>query len=50
LLLQGCQMLYFQTKKRNLGTLWRVLQCKMLVYFMDIWSILRPFGLFFSHL
>jgi hypothetical protein len=25
---------------------WRVLQWKMLVYFMAIWSILRPCGIF----
>jgi hypothetical protein len=43
-------MVYFQTKKWNLGTFWRVLQCKMLVYFMDIWSILRPFDIFCGHL
>jgi hypothetical protein len=43
---QGCQMVYFQTKNRSLGTFWRALQCKMLVYFMDIWSILGPFYIF----
>jgi hypothetical protein len=43
---QGCQMVYFQTKNLNLGTFWRVLQCKMLVSFMDIWYILRSFGIF----
>jgi hypothetical protein len=36
-------MVYFQTKNRNLGKFWRVLQWKILVYFMDIWSILRTF-------
>jgi hypothetical protein len=39
---QGCQMVYFQTKNSNLGKLWRVLQW-MLDYVMDIWSIFRPF-------
>jgi hypothetical protein len=39
---QGCQMEYFQTKNRNLGKFWRVLQWKMWVYFMNIWSILWP--------
>jgi hypothetical protein len=29
---------------------WRVLQWTMLVYFMAIWSILRPFGIFCGHL
>jgi hypothetical protein len=33
-----------------LGAFWRVLQWKMLVYFMDIWSILRPFDIFYGHL
>jgi hypothetical protein len=43
---QGCQVVYFQTKNPNLGKFWSVLQCKMLVYFMAIWSSLRPFGRF----
>jgi hypothetical protein len=51
-------MVYFQTKNWNLGTFWRVLQCKIcigvfyghLVYFTAIWSILRPFSLFYGHL
>jgi hypothetical protein len=34
---QGCQMVYFQTKNPNLGTFWRALEWKMLVYFMAIW-------------
>jgi hypothetical protein len=40
---QGCQMVYFQTKNSNLGKFWRVLQRKMLVYFMSM------FGLFYGH-
>jgi hypothetical protein len=40
---QGCQMVCFQTKNTNLGQFWRVLQWKMLVYFMAIWYILWPF-------
>jgi hypothetical protein len=47
---QGCQMVYFKTKNRNLGTFWRVLQCKMSVYFMAIWPIIRPFDKFYGHL
>jgi hypothetical protein len=43
-------MLYFQTKNNNLYKFWRLLQWKMLVYFMTIWSILRSFGIFFLHL
>jgi hypothetical protein len=45
---QGCQMAYFQTKNINLGKIWRVLELKMLVYFMAIWSILRPYSIFCS--
>jgi hypothetical protein len=40
---QGCQMAYFRTKNPNLGKLLRV-------YFMAIWSILWPSGLFYDHL
>jgi hypothetical protein len=39
-------MACFQTKNPDLGKFWRVLQWKMLVYFMAIWSILLPFGIF----
>jgi hypothetical protein len=28
---QGCQMVYFQTKNANLGKFWRALQWKMYV-------------------
>jgi hypothetical protein len=35
----------FKPKTPNLGKFWRALQCKMLVYFMAIWSIRRSFGL-----
>jgi hypothetical protein len=49
-LLQGCQMVCFQTKNPNFGKFCRVLQWKILVYFMTIWSILRPFGIFYGHL
>jgi hypothetical protein len=38
-----CQMVYFQTKNRNLGKFWRTLQWKMLIYIMDFWSSFRPF-------
>jgi hypothetical protein len=33
---QGCQMVYFQTETPNLVTFWRLLQWKILVYFMAI--------------
>jgi hypothetical protein len=42
---QGCQMAYFLTKNQTLGKFWRDLLWKMLVSFMDILSILGPFGL-----
>jgi hypothetical protein len=45
-IVQGCQMVCFQTKNSDLGKFWRVLQWKILVYFIAIWSILRPFGIF----
>jgi hypothetical protein len=47
---RGCQMVVFKPKNPNLGKFWRTLEWKMLVYFMAIWSILWPFGLFCSHL
>jgi hypothetical protein len=47
---QGCQMVYFQTKNTNFGNFSRALLWNMLVCFMDIWSNLQPFGLFYSHL
>jgi hypothetical protein len=36
----------FQTKNRNLGTFWRALHFKLLVYFLVIWSILLPYDIF----
>jgi hypothetical protein len=39
--MKGCQMVCFQTKNPNLYKLWRVLQWKMMVNFMDTWSILH---------
>jgi hypothetical protein len=47
LLHQGCQTVYFLT---NLGNFWRTLEWKMLVYFMPIRNILRPFGIFYGHI
>jgi hypothetical protein len=47
---QGCQMVCFQTKNLNFGKFWRVLLRKTLVYFMTIWSILRPLEIFYVHL
>jgi hypothetical protein len=39
-------MVYFQTKNHNLDNFGRVLQWKMLIYFMHVWSILQPFYIF----
>jgi hypothetical protein len=47
---QGCQMAYFQTKNPDLGKFWRLLQRKMLVYYMAVWSILWLFGIFCDQL
>jgi hypothetical protein len=47
---QGCQMVCFQTKNPNLGKFWTALELKMMVYFMPIWKILRPFGILNGHL
>jgi hypothetical protein len=47
---QGCQMVHCQTKNPRLGKLCRVLQWKVVVYFMAVWSIVRPFGIFCGHL
>jgi hypothetical protein len=33
----------FQTKNQTLGKFWRVLQWKMLVYFIGTWSLLQSF-------
>jgi hypothetical protein len=41
---------YFQTKNPNLGNFWRTLHWKILMYFKDIWNILRTFGIVFYHL
>jgi hypothetical protein len=47
---QGCQMVYFQTKNPIFGKFWRVLQWKMLVYFVSILSIFWSLGQFSDHL
>jgi hypothetical protein len=41
---QGCQMVYFQAKHPISGKIWRALKWKMLLYFITIRNILRPFG------
>jgi hypothetical protein len=47
---QGCQMVYFHTKNPNLGKILRVLDWKMFIYLINIWYILRTFGIFYDHL
>jgi hypothetical protein len=36
-------MVCFQTKIPNLGIFWRAVERKMLLNFMTVWNILRPF-------
>jgi hypothetical protein len=42
---KGCQMVYFQTKKPNLGKFWSV--C---IAMDDVGIFLCPFGRFYAHL
>jgi hypothetical protein len=42
-------MVYFQTKISFFGTL-DGLEMKVLVYFMVLWSVLRPFGISYGHM
>jgi hypothetical protein len=41
---EGSPDCIFKTKNHNLGKFWRVLQWKMLIYFMAIWYICWFFG------
>jgi hypothetical protein len=43
---QRCQMVHFQTKNPNLGKFWRGLNWTMLLFIMDIWTIIRTFVIF----
>jgi hypothetical protein len=51
-------MAYFQTQNPYLGKFWRVLQWKMLIDVMPIWStlptaiwyVLSPLGIFYGYL
>jgi hypothetical protein len=43
-------MVCFQTKNPNFGKFWRVLQWKILVYFMSIWTFLGPLEISYGHL
>jgi hypothetical protein len=48
--LQGCQMVYLQTKNFNSGMFWRSLEWDVLVQFIVIWNILPPFGILYGPL
>jgi hypothetical protein len=39
-------MVYVQLQTPTLGKFWKVLQLTILMHFMNIWSIFRPFGTF----
>jgi hypothetical protein len=39
----------FKPKHPNLGKVWRALELKMLIHFMVICIILKPFGIFYGH-
>jgi hypothetical protein len=43
-------MVYFQTKTPNLGKFLKALDCKMWIYFMAIWNILRTYEKWYDHL
>jgi hypothetical protein len=47
---QGCQAVYFHTNNPDLGKFCRVLERKLLVYFIAIWNILRPYSILSAHL
>jgi hypothetical protein len=43
-------MIYFYNKNSNLVIVLSVLEWKMLVHFLFVWNILRPFDIFYGHL
>jgi hypothetical protein len=47
---QGCQMVYFQTKKSQFGSFLGVCKGRGWYNFMAIWPIFRTFGIFYGHL
>jgi hypothetical protein len=47
---QGCQMAFFETNNSDLGKFWRVLQWKMVVYYLAIRSIFRLYRILCGHL
>jgi hypothetical protein len=46
---QGCQM-FFLNQNTILGKIRGALEWKMMIYFINIWNILRPFNIFYDHL
>jgi hypothetical protein len=48
--IQGCQMVYFQTKNPNFGKFWRSSDWKLFICFITIRNILRTLGIFYDHL
>jgi hypothetical protein len=47
---QGCQVVYFQTKNINLGKFLRALEWKGWYILWLFVMLLRPFGIFYGHL
>jgi hypothetical protein len=43
---QGCQMVFFQTKNPTLGKFFVGLAMEDVGIFMAVWYTLRPFGIF----
>jgi hypothetical protein len=43
-------MVYFQAPNPTLCKFLIAFEWKMLVYFIPIWNILRPFGILYGHL
>jgi hypothetical protein len=41
--------MFFHTKNSDLGISGRALECKMLVYYISIWNISQPFGIFYAN-
>jgi hypothetical protein len=49
-LVQGCQMVDFQTKKSQFCKIWVALDWKKLKYFISILNIILTFGIFYDYL
>jgi hypothetical protein len=46
--IQGCQMVYLQTKNNIFDILWKPSEWKMFIYFWSIWSIIWPLSIFYG--